>query len=195
MNGVPLSATCLRFAGRTIVHSFHAAWDSRDILPILRFGETLGTPAAQAKHMVLETLPDRRSLGTESETTQTGIDWGAPRVAPCLREARVRGWGESDQFRPLPSRARLAGNDTLHANCRTKNISSARQFQRRASPIGDGRTLIDAGGPRRLECSYGCGQHDKRSCVAAFQLSPRQRKHNLSDQLRAHPRSDRNGIA
>ena len=32
------------------------------------------------------TLPDRRSLGIASETTQTGIDCGAPRVAPCLRE-------------------------------------------------------------------------------------------------------------
>jgi len=32
----------------------HAAWHSRNILPILRFGETPGTPAAQAKLMVLE---------------------------------------------------------------------------------------------------------------------------------------------
>src|SRR6476661_6839279 len=80
------------------------------------------------------TLPDRRSVGIESETTQTGVDWGAPWAAPWLGEARVRGWGESDQFRPLPSRARLAGNDTLDANYRTKNISSARRFQRRASP-------------------------------------------------------------
>jgi hypothetical protein len=40
-------------------------------------------------------------------------------------EARSR-VGESDQFRPLPSRARLAGSDALHANCRTKNIRSAR---------------------------------------------------------------------
>ena len=52
-----------------------------------------------------------------------------------------------------------------------------------------------AAGPRRLECSYGCGQHDKRNRVAAFQLSPSRRKHNLPDQLRADPRSDRNGIA
>ena len=143
------------------------------------------------------TLPDRRSVGIESETTQTGVDWGAPWAAPWLGEARVRGWGESDQFRPLPSRARLAGNDTLDANYRTKNISSARQFQRRASSIGDGRThlSITQRGPRRLECSYGCGQHDKRNRVAAFQLSPRQRKHNLPDQLRLHPRSDRHGIA
>jgi hypothetical protein len=61
-------------------------------------------------------LPDRRSLGIASETTQTASTGGAPRVAPCF----TRGWGQSDQFRPLPSRARLAGNDTLHANCRTK---------------------------------------------------------------------------
>jgi hypothetical protein len=140
------------------------------------------------------TLPDRRSVGIESETTQTGIDWGAPRVPPRLREARRSRVGESDQFRPLPSPARLAGNDTLHANCRTKNISSARQFQRRASPIGDGqRASIDhAAGAAAVGMFYGCGQHDKRSCVAAFQLSRRQRKHNLPDQLRVHPRSDRN---
>src|ERR1700735_2416565 len=87
-------------------------------------------PAAQAKTYGPATLPDRRSVGIESETTQTGIDWGAPRVPPRLREARRSRVGESDQFRPLPSPARLAGNDTLHANCRTKNISSARQFQR-----------------------------------------------------------------
>jgi len=98
------------------------------------------------------TLTDRRALGTESETTQTGIDWGTPRVAPCLPEAHVRGWGESDQFQRLPSRARLAGNDTSHANCRTKNISSARQFQRRASPIGDGRTRISI--TRRGRCGW-----------------------------------------
>ena len=51
------------------------------------------------------TLPDRRSVGIESETTQTGIDWGAPRVPPRLREARRSRVGESDQFRPLPSQA------------------------------------------------------------------------------------------
>jgi|SRR5271154_1759960 hypothetical protein len=175
----------------------NAAWHSRNILPILRFGETSWDAGSTSETYGLEILPDRRSVGIESETTQTDIDWGAPRVPPCLREARRSRVGESDQFRPLPSRARLAGNDTLHANCRTKNLSSARQFQRRASPIGDGRThlSITRRGPRRLECSYGCGQHDKRSCVAAFQLSRRQRQHNLPDQLRVHPRSDRNGIA
>jgi hypothetical protein len=69
--------------------------------------------------------------------------------------------------------------------------------RRRSSPSGDGRThlSITRRGPRRLECSYGCGQHDKRSCIAAFHLSRRQRKHTLPDQLRVHPRSDRNGIA
>ena len=43
---------CLRFAGDQY-HPTHAAWHRRDILPIRRFGETLGTPAAQAKLMVL----------------------------------------------------------------------------------------------------------------------------------------------
>src|SRR6266446_5964259 len=41
----------------------------------------------------------------------------------------------------------------------------------------------------------GCGKHDERSGVAAFQLSPCHRKHNLPDQLRVRPSSDRNGIA
>ncbi len=41
----------------------------------------------------------------------------------------------------------------------------------------------------------GCGQNEERSCVAAFQFNPRHRKHNLPDQLRVYPRSDRNGIA
>src|SRR5271155_955563 len=87
------------------------------------------------------TVPDRRSLGIDSETTQTGIDW-APQGSALLTLGSRSRVGESDQFRPLPSRARLSGNDTLHANCRTKNISSARQFQRRASPIGDRRTHL-----------------------------------------------------
>ena len=36
---------------------------------------------------------------------------------------------------------------------------------------------------------------DERCGVAAFQLSPCHRKHNLPDQLRARPSSDRSGIA
>jgi hypothetical protein len=39
------------------------------------------------------------------------------------------------------------------------------------------------------------GQHDERSCFAAFRLSRRHRKHILLDQLRVRPGSDRNGIA
>ena len=60
---------------------------------------------------------------------------GTPRVAPCLREARVRGWGESAEFQPLPSRARLAGNDTSHANCRAKNISQRDNFRDALLPL------------------------------------------------------------
>ena len=41
----------------------------------------------------------------------------------------------------------------------------------------------------------GCGRHDEGSSVAAFQLSPCYRKHNLPDQLRVRPSSDRSGIA
>ena len=41
----------------------------------------------------------------------------------------------------------------------------------------------------------GCGQHDERSRIAAFQLSPCHRKHNLADQLHVRPGSDRNEIA
>ena len=124
----------------------HAAWHGRDILPILRFDENSWDAGSTSETYGAGTLPDRRSVGIKSETTQTGVDWGAPWAAPWLGEARVRGWGESDQFRPLPSRARLAGNDTLDANYRTKNISSARQFQRRASPVGDGLTRRGRGG-------------------------------------------------
>jgi predicted DCC family thiol-disulfide oxidoreductase YuxK len=40
----------------------------------------------------------------------------------------------------------------------------------------------------------GCGRHDEGSSVAAFQLSPYYRKHNLPDQLRMRPSSDRSGI-
>ena len=192
MNGVPLSATCLRFAGRTIVHSFHAAWDSRDILPILRFGENSWEPAAQAKHMVLETLPDRRSLGTRVGNYSDRHRLGAPRVAPCLREARSR----VGRIRPIPA------TSVACATCWKRHIAcklphKEHQFSATISEtrFSHWRGPHAGGGRRRLECSYGCGQHDKRSCVAAFQLSPRQRKHNLSDQLRAHPRPDRNGIA
>ena len=35
----------------------------------------------------------------------------------------------------------------------------------------------------------------REAALLAFQLSPRQRKHNLPDRLRVRPGSDRNGIA
>jgi len=41
----------------------------------------------------------------------------------------------------------------------------------------------------------GPGRHDEGSSVAAFQLSPFHRKHNLPDQLGVHPSSDRSGKA
>src|SRR6266566_7472220 len=41
----------------------------------------------------------------------------------------------------------------------------------------------------------GCGRHDEGSSAATFQLSPCYRKHNLPDQLRVRPSSDRSGIA
>ena len=41
----------------------------------------------------------------------------------------------------------------------------------------------------------GCGRHHEGSSVTAIQLSPYHRKHNLPDQLRARPISDRSGIA
>jgi hypothetical protein len=41
----------------------------------------------------------------------------------------------------------------------------------------------------------GCGRNDEGSSVAAFQLSSCHRKHNLPDQLRVRPSSDRSGIA
>ena len=143
------------------------------------------------------TLPDRRSVGIESETTQTGIDWGAPRVPPRLREARRSRVGESDQFRPLPSQAATCSK--RHIACKlpheehqfSATISETR-FSHRRRPA---RIYRSRGGAAAVGMFYGCGQHNKRSCVAAFRLSPRQRKHNPSDQLRVHPRTDRNGIA
>jgi hypothetical protein len=78
------------------------------------------------------TLLDRSSLGIESETTQSSIGCGTRLVAPCLREARVRGWANptnSGLFR----RARLAGNDTLDANCRTKASVQCDNFRQRFS--------------------------------------------------------------
>jgi len=41
----------------------------------------------------------------------------------------------------------------------------------------------------------GCGRHEEGSSVVAIQLSPCHRKHNLPDQLRVRPSSDRSGIA
>jgi hypothetical protein len=172
----------------------NAAWHSRDILPILRFAEAWDGGSTSETYGP-ETLPDRRSVGIESETTQTGIDWCAPRVTPCLREARSRGGANPTKFRPLPSRARLAGNDTLQIAARRTSVQRD-NFRDAFSHWRRSHASIDhAAGPRQLECSYGCGQHDKRNRAAAFQLSPRQRKHNLPGQLRVHPRSDRNGIA
>jgi hypothetical protein len=173
----------------------NAAWHSWDILPILRFAEACAAGSTSETYGP-ETLPDRRSVGIESETTQTGIDWCAPRVTPCLREARSR----VGRIRSIPtSSVACATRWKRHIACKLPH--EVHQFSatisETRSPIGDGRThvSITRPEPRQLECSYGRGQRDKRSCIAAFQLSPRQRKHNLTDQLRVHLRSDRNGIA
>ena len=120
MNRVTLSATCLRFIVRSVVHPAHAAWHSRDILPILRFGGD-SSDAGTCETYGPGTLRDRRSVGIESETTQTGIDWGAPRVAPCLRAARSR-VGESDQFRPLPSRDLLETTHCIQSAARGRSV-------------------------------------------------------------------------
>jgi hypothetical protein len=48
--------------------------------------------------------------------------------------------------------------------------------------------------PRTLG-AVGCGQHDERGRITAFQLSPCHRKHNQPDQLHVRPSSDRIGIA
>jgi hypothetical protein len=55
--------------------------------------------------------------------------------------------------------------------------------------LAEGRPLAEQLG------IVGCGRHDEGSSVAAFQLSPYHRKHNLPDQLRVRPSSDRSGIA
>ena len=55
----------------------NAAWHSRDILPILRFAEAWAAGSTSETHGP-ETLPERRSVGIESETTQTGINRCAP---------------------------------------------------------------------------------------------------------------------
>ena len=55
--------------------------------------------------------------------------------------------------------------------------------------LAEGRPLAEQLG------IVGCGRHDEGSSVAAFQLSPCHRKHNLPDQLRVRPSSDRSGIA
>jgi hypothetical protein len=50
----------------------NAAWHSRDILPILRFGETSWDAGSTSETYGPGTLPDRGPVGIESETTQTG---------------------------------------------------------------------------------------------------------------------------
>jgi hypothetical protein len=116
----------------------------------LRFGETLGTRQHKRNIWSWDST-DRSSLGIESETTQTGIDWGGPRVAPCLREApsaTISETGFSHWRRPHASIDQAAGAAVVGMFLRLRAIC----------------------------------------CVAAFQLSPRQRKHILPDQLRVHPK-------
>jgi hypothetical protein len=152
----------------------------------------VGLPTARRRRWSSDTgPPELRSCGATSSTTAI-----SPSSRCCPRDSRSKTQSQGPT-RWLQSAGAGLTAYTLHANGRTKNISSARQFQRRASPIGDGRAhlSITRRGPRQWEGSYGSGQHDKRNRVAAFQLSLRQRKHNLPDQLRVHPRSDRNEIA
>ena len=77
---------------------------------------------------------------------QIGIHWKRPAGAATAYARLVRGWGEIRPIRAPSVACATCWNDTLHANCLTKNISSARQFQRRASPIGDGRTHLSIRG-------------------------------------------------
>jgi hypothetical protein len=76
----------------------------------------------------------------------------------------------------------------MHANARAILIEALGDAHRwRDELLSDSRSWCLA--------VVGCGQHDERSCVAAFRLSRRHPKHILLDQLRVRPGSDRNGIA
>jgi len=120
---------------------------------------------------------------------------GARRVAPCLREARVRRSANptnSGLFRACATCwKRHIACKLPHEEHQFSAIISETRFSHWRRPHA---SVITRRGPRRSECSYGCG-HMTKKLRCCFQLSPRQRKHNLPDQLRAHPRSDRNGIA
>ena len=185
-NSSPPKWRCLRFAGRTIVTPL----SGRDILPVLSSARLLGSGSTSETYGP-GTLTDQRSLGIVSETTQTGIPAGR---ALLTRGSRSR----VGAIRPIPA------SSVASATCWRRHIAcklphGKHQFSPTISEtrFSKCRTRISIARrrPRRLECSYGCGQHDKRSSVCASQLSPRQRKHNLPDQLRVHPRSNRIGIA
>ena len=153
------------------------------------FGEDSWDAGSTSETYGPGTLPDRGPVGIESETTQTG------RLRhPAGGALLTRG-------------SQIPASSVACATCGKRHIACKRpheehQFRRdnfrdALLPLATAARIYRSrgGGRGRLECSYGCGQHDKRSRVAAFQLSLRQRKHNLPDQLRVHPRSDRNEIA
>jgi hypothetical protein len=138
-----------RFAGRTIVHPIHPPGTVATSF-LFRVSARFLEPASTSENLRCWNLPQRKSVGIESETTQTGR-LRPPRVAPCLREARV----------PLPSRARLAGNDTLHATAARRTSVQRDNFRDALLPLATAARIYRSRGGGR-------GGNDKRSWLLLF---------------------------
>jgi hypothetical protein len=136
----------------------------------------------------LEGLLGRR-LGRHPGRYAAGISGSI--LIGLMRASRLRFWAvaarRNSSLAPFGPLKRRRARRRIRLRCAIASRLSSDGDSWPRSPLWLRSTI-----PR---ASVDRGQHDKRSCVAAFRLSPRQRKHNPSDQLRVHPRTDRNGIA
>jgi hypothetical protein len=120
----------------------------------------LGRASSRSETYGPGTLPDRGSLGIESETTQTGIDW-APAGSALLTRGSFEG-GANPTNSGLFSRVR---------DCRKRRIACKLPHEEHqfSAIMATAACIYDhPAGAAAVGNSYDCGQHDKRSCVAAF---------------------------
>ena len=144
-------------------------------------GKPLGVTGEVAEYVAAE------MLGLELAPPRThGYD-AIRKTADGQQRIQIKGraYGEDAKPRSMAwSRATaIVGSAVVTlASCRIRIVRGHRE------PPRDCGTMAPGAG-----CA--AGSMTKRSGVAAFQLSPCHRKHNLPDRLRVRPSSDRNGIA
>jgi hypothetical protein len=129
----------------------HAAWHSLEHPSHSAFRRDTWDACSTSETYGPGTLPDRGSLGIESETTQTGIDW-APRECALLTRGSFEG-GANPTNSGLFRRVRACWKRRIacklpHEEHQFSAIISETRFSHWRRPHA---SMITRRGPRRLE--------------------------------------------